>query len=235
MDISQKNLFKNEELDKELQEYVAEYGLFHPLVQTLFYSNFDDADGFNPLAAQLNEQLKSKKKRLAIADGNEDWALSLILHERYSRLQAFVDRCWMMAPEDYWSNLGWLWIDTENPSSEIDVWTMLFTNDVSNRENIMTVEERKYLESQPDSIQVFRGYDHSGKHPLEGLRWTLSQDKAEWFARRYSPDKPLLGVGEVSKDSVLAYFNGRGEQEIVVNPKDVNVTALAVLAVKEET
>ena len=42
-------------------------------------------------------------------------------------------------------------------------------------------------------------------------------------------------MGEVSKDSGLAYFHGRGEQEIVVNPKDVNVTALAVLAVKEET
>lgn len=68
----------------------------------------------------------------------------------------------------------------------------------------------------------------------KGLSWTIDQSKAEWFARRFAMlthlGQPRLMEGIVKKKDVLAYFNGRKEKEIVVDP--ANVRSMKATAVQ---
>jgi hypothetical protein len=57
-----------------------------------------------------------------------------------------------------------------------------------------------------------------------GWVWSLNRDKAIWFAKRCAEAKgatPRLATGTVAKPQVIAYFSGRDEDEIVVDPKRV--------------
>ncbi|MDP9471923.1 MAG: hypothetical protein M3Q71_14880, partial [Chloroflexota bacterium] len=53
-----------------------------------------------------------------------------------------------------------------------------------------------------------------------GVSWTEDRERAVWFARRFSFNGPgTLLTAEVFPEHVLGIFHGRGEVEIVVDPK----------------
>ena len=57
-----------------------------------------------------------------------------------------------------------------------------------------------------------------------GISWTLSEKMATWFATRFKAEgEPRIAEGQCEKSSILAYFDGRDEKEIVVNPLDINI------------
>jgi hypothetical protein len=75
---------------------------------------------------------------------------------------------------------------------------------------------------------IYRGT--SGRGDETGISWTLSLDKARWFARRFAIlDSTGLGRvyrATVQASDVLAYLTGRNEEEIIVDPtmlKDVQL------------
>jgi len=86
----------------------------------------------------------------------------------------------------------------------------------------MSAAERRTLAELPVEFPIYRGF--IGKRG-EGLSWSLSRRKAVWFARRFSVlthlGQPRLMTGTIKKKDVLAYFNGRKEKEIVVDPAAV--------------
>ena len=53
------------------------------------------------------------------------------------------------------------------------------------------------------------------------MSWTLSRKTAVWFAERFRPEEPVVGEGRCCKEDILAYFTGRGEEEIVIDPRAV--------------
>lgn len=79
---------------------------------------------------------------------------------------------------------------------------------------------------------IYRGQDLSEE---VGMSWTLSRDRAEWFAQRnaeHIDEDGETGVIEmqVTVEDILFYDNGREEQEVVVDPNLV----LFSLSPKEE-
>ncbi len=57
------------------------------------------------------------------------------------------------------------------------------------------------------------------------MSWTLSQDIARRFAERqaiFTSAECLVISTEILKEDVYAYFNGRGEEEIVVQQSLIN-------------
>ena len=54
----------------------------------------------------------------------------------------------------------------------------------------------------------------------DGLSWTLSKEVAEWFASRFENDGEIIEK-TVHKTEVIAYFNDRDEEEIVLDIKRV--------------
>ena len=53
-------------------------------------------------------------------------------------------------------------------------------------------------------------------------------EKAKWFANRFNTEtkKGYVQVGIAKKEHVLAYFNTRGEDEIVYNSKKLDISIL---------
>ena len=58
----------------------------------------------------------------------------------------------------------------------------------------------------------------------KGLSWTQDREQAIWFAKRFHAvhgERGKVIEGICKKADVLAYFAGRDEQEIVVDPEKV--------------
>jgi hypothetical protein len=67
-------------------------------------------------------------------------------------------------------------------------------------------------------LNVYRGV--AGKSHRRGLSWTLSIDRARWFARRYARwfGNPLVYEATVDARDVLAFIVDRDERQVVVHP-----------------
>lgn len=57
---------------------------------------------------------------------------------------------------------------------------------------------------------------------MTGLSWTLSRDKAIWFAHRLGygvmRSLPFIAEATIQKKDCFAYFSDRDEQEVVIDP-----------------
>lgn len=207
-----------EELDPELEAYTADLGgigksVRHPLVYSVPH--------FEQLNAFVNAQLRQKKDYLATALKEEDWPMYLLLYQRPYRPTAFREIADQVDDFDYWDYVEDLWTDSENIYQDYDLWLELLTADRLGHEHMMSDVERKFLSELPDEFTVYRGSSENGR--AYGLSWTLDRAKAKWFARRDSRtgDFKRLARGRVRRDDVIAYLNGRNENEIVVLPENV--------------
>ena len=214
------NLNQVEELVPELQESLADRGegilaLSHPLVIIPFYSEHS--------AKQANDTLSHKTKRIQKAIKTNDWNSIIWLHERPYRLWAFSQFSKAMKPEQYWKILKAIWMDSKFPMIEKDLWLSMFTAEVKQKRKLMDGPERRTLQSLPGTVDIYRGYNGSRQGTL-GLSWTLSKDKAIWFAHRFGEDDPFIASATCKRDSILAYFHARGEQEIIIDPLDAQIT-----------
>jgi hypothetical protein len=135
---------------------------------------------------------------------------------KMERLEALAPK---MTDTDYWAALG-LWYTEQEFFNQAQL-RRLFAIDRPGREHLMDEEDRAFLAQLPESFDVFRGYGKTAN----GWSWTLDRKKAIWFAQRFagvSSDKPpMLATGSIDRSAVVAYFGGRGESEIVVDPKKV--------------
>ena len=140
--------------------------------------------------------------------------------QRGYRLVTFADELVpLLTDQQYWELLAYVWVDTEFPHQAYDLRRELFASKRLHREALMTVEEQTAFAAMPSTLTVYRGGSTAN-----GLSWTLSKDKARWFAERFDRDgKHQVFKGTVSKDKVYAYLKGRKEEEIVVNPKFVSI------------
>ena len=213
------NLDNNEKLVPELQEHLEARAdgvtaLSHPLIIIPIYSEH--------FAKQANDTLSHKTKRIQKAIKTNDWDSIMWLHVRPYRLWAFSQFSKFMKPEQYWKTLKTIWMDSEFPILEKDLWLSMFTAEVKQKRKFMTGAERRKLQSLPETVDIYRGYDGSKQGTL-GISWTLSKDKAIWFAHRLGADDPSIATATYKRDSVLAYFNARDEQEIIINPLDAQI------------
>ena len=238
---------KIEKLDKSLDETIeAVEGLDgmefvrHPLVTTIY--------GGEAHNAMLNMQLKQKRKALDEAIGTKNWSMYIWLHERPFRMQAFLelsnffgfarDAHWKLTRKEYWSLLGEIWQDTEHPHVNLDTWQILWRTTQFGRTGSGARREHYYMSDGERSVlndlrkhrlqTVYRGYHipQGADQPLmQGMSWTLDYKKAEWFSTRLKEDgrSSYVAIGQCVPSNIHAYFNGRGESEVVIDPQYVQV------------
>jgi hypothetical protein len=111
-------------------------------------------------------------------------------------------------------------------------WLRLFKSRRPHRELLMSAADRRELAEMPESLMIYRGYRKGAAR--SGLSWSLSRDRARFFARDGKAERrallsgyrvagvPMIVCGRCRKRDVLAYFNGRDEQEIVIDPRNVS-------------
>jgi hypothetical protein len=216
------DMFAPEELHADLVPYLSQgrlgQGLFHPLVHDPMYSEIK-----NKLTNRMYLQKTAAIQR-AVEEGK--WSSYIFLHERPYRLDALEKVLYehnVDDPETVWSLIGSVWVDSENIHQNFDTWCDIWMINVDLRPDyVMDDDERAAFAALPEMIDIFRGVSH--KDALEGLSWTTSREKAEWFAHRASRiqgGRPILASAKVHKTDVLAHFLGRNELEIVVMPEDL--------------
>ena len=69
----------------------------------------------------------------------------------------------------------------------------------------------------PNEFEVYRGAEQGefeGKYGI-GLSWTLDEDIAIWFSKRFNKDGRVM-KRRIRKSDVIHFTNRRGEKEIVV-------------------
>ncbi len=117
--------------------------------------------------------------------------------------------------EDYSEFLSDMWTTIEFPNADTNVTKAEFVSFFKNADKQILMDEKEYAvyTSLSKEITVYRGVGKRGK--VNGLSWTLELEQAKWFANRFEP----VGVykAKINKKYVLAYFNGRNEQEIVLD------------------
>jgi len=129
----------------------------------------------------------------------------------------FLDLCKDMIPvEQIGKLLSWIWTATEFPNlNGVSRWIKLFQ--MVDKSTLMNEEELQGYNALPDEVVAYRGI-LTGKGKARAMSWTLSKEKAEWFAGRWGHGGQVYSA-KVKKQNIFAYFTGRGEDEIVVNSR----------------
>ena len=238
---------KKEDLNEELIDHIDEdspFGVFlrHPLLVTVYVEEMN---------AYYNYQYLGKRKQADKALKKKDWNRWIWLHERPFRLAAFLFICRDIPAKEYWTLLREIWIDTEGPGVNQDIWLELFNRPYPKRRKMMTGKERRTLanEGRSGELNIYRGYvdglDSEDSEYIEedrdresGISWPLDYNKAEWFARRFLAGGTGYGVvaeAICNPKDVIAYFESRGEKEIVIDPSKVRILRSQALPTEEET
>ena len=122
--------------------------------------------------------------------------------------------------------LAHAWVSSENPNQDVNVpvKTSVKWFREADKKVLMTKEDYEYYQSLPQTITAYRGVA-VGRNP-NGLSWTCNQKTAEWFANRFNRDGKSGYVQSVvvDKSCVLAYFNTRNEDELVLDILSKNIS-----------
>lgn len=210
-------------LDLELERYLeqAEFPMIrHPLVYAVPF--FDHPT----TVARLNKQLAAKKEAVEKAFGESNWAQFVFLHERPYRIQAFMDVQAEMYDKEYWPLLAEIWTDSENIFQNHMQWWEMLSAPRQKRELFTNCEDRKLLRKMPRELTIYRGTKacERNSHYL-GFSWTTDRERAEWFATRILSEDdgpPVVAEATCRKRNIVGYITGRGEFEVVVEPKHVS-------------
>jgi hypothetical protein len=126
-------------------------------------------------------------------------------------------------PSRLWSLVNEVWSMSNNISADQHIWDCIwshaFTQSGKLRKcsDLMRPCDRHVFDSLPETVPIYRGCSHVDA--VEGYSWTLDKSVAESFACRVSGQtgRALVAAVDIPREFILAYFNEREEQEIVVN------------------
>jgi hypothetical protein len=207
-------LNRTEELLPELAEYLVEMSagmkaLKHPLVFSVPH--------FEQLNAWCNESYRVKSQLAENLKSDGKFHDYVFLIEWPYRLESFMEIADELSDREYWQLLRDVWIDSENIWQNRVEWAELLCE--PSRPGrvrwLMDRQDAKALAAMPPVIEIYRGSESPA-----GLSWTISEEKAKWFATRFSQHKPVW-AGKAKRSKVIAYFSRRGEQEIVIHPSNL--------------
>ena len=126
-----------------------------------------------------------------------------------------------LSDQEYWQKLSETYVLKEFVNIPTDIIHKLFTYPKDHRESMMDESEYKVFEELPEVVTVYRAMSKKEYNSASyRISWTLSEEVAENFVER---QKIYFGVGdslvktmEVDKGKIIAYLNGRNEEEVIV-------------------
>ena len=195
------------------------------VVQHPFYEN-----GFMMLPNSPEDPQNKMPKMLDLLNSSEDVTKSafyvfLLLRTAY-RLTFIKYSKNYLNREDFSKMLADAWTETENPNRDPNVSLTMATRwfRAADPLYLMSEAERKVFNSFENGATVYRGVA-VGRNPM-GLSWTDNYEKAFWFAHRFdiAGESGYVQKAQVPRDKMLAYFLRRGEYELVVDTKGIEIT-----------
>lgn len=161
---------------------------------------------------------RNKKRRLLESPDVVDIFLQIRAHYKFSFLKKVEP---FLSLDDFSHTLADVWSDSANDPLPTKTIIKMFLK--ADKTSLMTDEERAVLDGLPDPIHVYRGesvgFRRTYNKPLDAIQrrmsWTLNRDTAVFFATQ-RVGKGYVLEGLAPKSQVLAFFNDRPEQEIVI-------------------
>lgn len=113
-----------------------------------------------------------------------------------------------------------MWVRTEAPNADPNMrksdLLRAFRN--SDPQYLMNEDEYEIFIALKDEVNVYRGVTSHNADNIKALSWTLNPKTAEWFAHRFDEDGTVYEA-RINRKHIYAYFNRRGEDEVIVDPK----------------
>ena len=251
-------IYLEEPIDKNLLDlYIVSYGsgvryLKHPYLFDFIMGDLDDEIPESFKATMVPEKARDSVKTFA------DLYVYRINDRRERIKNAAEERAWMkvfmLLPKPY--RLTWLQNNKHLFEDKVkyyeflkDAWTQAefpmqayYSNEEAliefyhfdQPQLMMNEEERDLMENLPQQVTIYRGIrvvDELDEENL-GLSYTLSREKAEWFAKRFANvrgAKAMLVEATIDKDDILSVFLERDEDEVLVNPDKVKIVEITEL------
>ncbi len=192
----------------------------HPFFPSRFLWNPDNTEHpyLDILSSDMQEAIQRYK---GFIEESESMDSILLLIDKSYRLQFFERIQKTLSPDDLGRLLADIWVNGENPNNDVvPLPTIVKWFKKASRESLMDAEELAYYDSLPDEFTVYRGI--GSKSNKKGISYTLSLEKAEWFAKRFQQKNGYVLTGTAKKQDVLAYFNSREEREVLIEPKNIS-------------
>lgn len=136
--------------------------------------------------------------------------------------------------DDMSTLLAHAWVTSENPNGDVNVSLETVVKWFKSCNKTILMDEQEYsvysvysvYSELPKDLIVYRGVAVN-RNP-HGLSWTIDYSKAKWFAHRFDTENEegYILKASISKFDVLAYFDSRGESEIVVDVFGLNENSI---------
>lgn len=125
-----------------------------------------------------------------------------------------------LSQKDFSEILNDAWVRSESPNNDPNVSQKELLAMFRDAEPTDLMDEDEYLQFKQldDTVTVYRGVTSYNAEKVKALSWSLDYDKAKWFAHRFGEDGKVYEA-QIDKEHILAYFNSRNEQEVIVDPK----------------
>ena len=125
-----------------------------------------------------------------------------------------------LSKQDFSQILADAWIRSENPNNDPNLSQSKLLSMFQSAEprHLMSQDELHTLDELDATVTVYRGVTSFNAQNVKALSWTLDRSVAEWFATRFDEDGTVYQA-QIDKAHIYAYFDGRNESEIIVNPK----------------
>lgn len=185
----------------------------HPIFDSGFIHTKDKI--LNILDDGLDEAIEYYKEKILSISNLDKILYTIIRKPYYLTFLKYIKNA--LSNEDFSRILAICWTTEETPNDDINVPVSLAIKwfKASNKQHLMDTDEFKYFLNLPDTFIVYRGVTPG--HNPNGLSWTQDLDKAKWFSNRFG--NGYVREGLANKEDVLAYFNRRDEEEIIISPE----------------
>lgn len=193
-------------LHTDLTECLRGRSLQHPLIQ------FEDA--WPAFYSRLNQLYEHRLRKLRGEHTPNEW-------DRFHPELSPSERVYcLFEPRDtpeYYRLFGQMWTDPELPQHSSTLIGCAVCWSHANISHLMTAAERAIVAALPKSVRLYRGH----AAPLrDHWSWTLDREIALRWAIGL-PNFGWLSTGIVAKDRLLAFFDRRGEREVLVDSSDL--------------
>ena len=159
-----------------------------------------------PLIIDYRKNIKSLLTKPFVDNDFESYFRYVAGHERQDVFALLKD---YIPEEQYWKILSNVITEESFYNKDLKRW-LTDKKNLSNRHLLMKDNEKKELNKLPEIVSIYRGEGNNRK----GWSWTISKKVAMKFAKRHLLGKLL--TGECEKRNIIAFINGRKEQEIIV-------------------
>lgn len=164
---------------------------------------------------------------------------ALFRHDKHERWRALSEIEHHLNNDEFWSAFISVWTLTESNGRFMSlIQNMIQVRLTSPKDSSwlgMSREQKKFLTSLPQKVEVFRGCGI--ENPFTSWSFTTSEETAKWFSdHRVLNDTACVLRAHVNKKHIL--FADEREQEVVVNPEhlmSVRYTKRPERSIKEKS